>query len=130
MKFVVGFNGSDAARRALGLAITQAKHTDALVFVITSMKGHHVNLDAATDKTEADLQWAKDQLLQAHIQCETIQLMRGMSPGEDLVKFAQDNGVDWIFLGVEKKSRTGKLLLGSTCQYVILKGPCPVATTK
>ena len=67
---------------------------------------------------------------QAGVAYETFQLARGLSPGEDIVKFAEDNGIDQIFLGVEKRSRTSKIILGSTAQYVILKGPCPVTTTK
>jgi nucleotide-binding universal stress UspA family protein len=80
--------------------------------------------------TEESLQQAKDLLLKDHIQCETIQLARGLSPGEDLVRFAEDNSIDIIFLGIKKKSRTRKILLGSTAQFIILKGPCPVTTTK
>jgi nucleotide-binding universal stress UspA family protein len=38
--------------------------------------------------------------------------------------------IDMIFLGIKKKSRAQKILLGSTAQYIILKGPCPVTTTK
>ena len=130
MKFVVGYNGSEAATRALLLALNRAKDTDALVYVITSMSGEREDLDAQIEVTEANLQRAKDLLLKERIQCETIRLMRGLSPGEDLVKFARDNGAEMIFLGVEKQSRARKILLGSTAQYVILKGPCPVTTTK
>jgi hypothetical protein len=40
MKIMVGYNGSDSARRALELACTQAKtSTNVLVYVITSMEG-------------------------------------------------------------------------------------------
>ncbi len=38
--------------------------------------------------------------------------------------------LDQIFVGIEKKSRTRKLLLGSTAQYIILKASCPVITVK
>jgi nucleotide-binding universal stress UspA family protein len=130
MKFVVGYNGSDAAKRALDLACQQAKAWDALVYVITSMKSDSADIEADIEDIEAMLQWAKDLLLKARIQCETIRLCRGLSPGEDLVQFARDNGAEKIFLGIEKRSAARKILLGSTAQYVILKGPCPVVTTK
>lgn len=130
MKFVVGYNGSEAAKRALNLACQHAKESDALVYVITSIKKERDESDKNIIEIEAMLQWAKDQLLKSQIQCETIRLCRGMSPGEDLVKFSQDNGVERIFMGVEKKSVTSKILLGSTVQYVILKGPCAVVTIK
>jgi nucleotide-binding universal stress UspA family protein len=69
-------------------------------------------------------------LAEKQVDGETVQLVRGLSPGEDLVKFAEDNGVGHIFIGVEKISRARKILLGSTAQFVILKGPCPVTTVK
>jgi nucleotide-binding universal stress UspA family protein len=130
MKFLVGFDSGPAAKRALELACEQAKLTNALVYVVTSMEGgDKENLDAIQEAEDA-LRWAKDYLLKEHIQCETIQLARGLAPGEDLVKFAEDNGINCIFLGIEKKSRTRKILLGSTAQFIILRGPCPVTTTK
>jgi nucleotide-binding universal stress UspA family protein len=57
-------------------------------------------------------------------------LARGSSPGEDLVYFAEENNIDQLFVGVEKKSKTQKMLLGSTAQYVILNAPCPVTAVK
>jgi nucleotide-binding universal stress UspA family protein len=130
MKFLVGFDEGPAAKRALALACEQAKHSGALVYVVTSMEGGDKEDLDAIQKAEDALRWAKDHLLKEHIQCETIQLARGLSPGEDLVKFSEENAIDHIFLGIEKKSRTRKIILGSTAQFIILKGPCPVTTTK
>jgi nucleotide-binding universal stress UspA family protein len=103
---------------------------DAFVYVVTSMEGGSNETIEDIRKVEAKLQEGKDFLLKEHVACETVQLARGLSPGEDLVKFAQENDVEHIFLGIEKKSRTQKLLLGSTAQFIILRGPCPVTTTK
>jgi nucleotide-binding universal stress UspA family protein len=130
MKFLVGFDGTQSSDRALALAAEQAKSMDALVYVVTSMSGGEKESWEDIGKAEENLQAAKDLLLKEHIQCETIQLARGLSPGEDLVKFAEENSIDIIFLGIKKKSRTRKILLGSTAQFIILKGPCPVTTTK
>jgi len=130
MKFLVGFDGGPSSKRALALAREQAEQSDALVFVTTSMEGGAKEELKDIEEVEERLQWARDFLMEEKIQCETIQLARGLSPGEDIVKFAEDNGVDMIFLGIEKKSRARKILLGSTAQYIILKGPCPVTTTK
>ena len=130
MKYLVGYNGGEASKRALELACEQAKKTDGLVYVVASMEGGRKEELSDIAAVEEFLQWAKDFLLKEKVQCETIQLARGLSPGEDLVKFAEDNAVNRIYLGIEKKSRTRKILLGSTAQYVILKGPCPVVTTK
>jgi nucleotide-binding universal stress UspA family protein len=131
MKILVGYNASSSAQRALSLACEMAKNkADAFVYVVTSMEGGSNETIEDIRKVEAKLQEGKDFLLKEHVACETVQLARGLSPGEDLVKFAQENNVEHIFLGIEKKSRTQKLLLGSTAQFIILRGPCPVTTTK
>jgi nucleotide-binding universal stress UspA family protein len=131
MKILVAYNGSPPSQRALEMACEKAQaNPDSLVYVVTSMEGGSGETLEDIQEAEEKLQRAKDHLLQLHIACETIQLARGLTPGEDLVKFADDNGVDHIFIGIEKKSRTRKLLLGSTAQYIILRGPCPVTTTK
>ena len=53
-----------------------------------------------------------------------------LEPGEELVQFAVSNRIDEVIIGIRKRSKVGKLLLGSTAQYVILNAPCPVVTTK
>ncbi len=130
MKFLVAYDGGPSSKRALTLAREQAIKFNALVYVTTSMEGGQKEDLKDIEEVEEKLQWAKDFLLQGKIQCETIQLARGLSPGEDIVKYAEDNGIDMIFLGIEKRSRARKILLGSTAQFIILKSPCPVTTTK
>jgi nucleotide-binding universal stress UspA family protein len=82
------------------------------------------------ERVEKSLAEAKAFLQEKGVECETHQLARGLSPGEDLVRFAQENAVDLMFVGIKKKSKTQKILLGSTAQYIILKAPCPVTTVK
>jgi len=131
MRLLVGYNGSAAARRALDLAAAFAQSgKEALIFVVTSMEGGAGETLQDIQAVEERLHDARDFLTKAGVACETHQLARGLSPGEDMVKFAEDNAIDHIFLGIEKKSRTRKLLLGSTAQFIILRGPCPVTTTK
>ena len=57
-------------------------------------------------------------------------MIRGLSPGEDLIEFANENKIDQIVVGVKRRSKVGKLLMGSTAQYVILQAECPVITVK
>jgi len=88
--------------------------------------------ERAEDIKEAEnyLKKIQSQLEDDQIACETHLLIRGLSAGEDLVQFAQENEMDQIFIGIEKKSKVGKLLFGSTAQYVILEAHCPVVTVK
>ena len=130
MKFLVGYNGTDEAKAALSLARDFAQTFNAIVFVMASMEGGAGEKPEDIARAEQDLREAKDFFDEQGIECETHQMARGLAPGEDLVRFAEENQIDQIFVGIEKKSRTSKLILGSTAQFVILKAPCPVITTK
>ena len=37
---------------------------------------------------------------------------------------------DEIIIGLQRKSKVGKLLFGSTAQYIIMNAPCPVVTVR
>jgi nucleotide-binding universal stress UspA family protein len=130
MKFLVGYNGSVEAKSALSVARDFAKTFSAKVFVMSSMEGGAGEKVEDIAQAEQNLREAKTFLDEQGVECETHQMARGLTPGEDLVRFAEENQIDQIFVGIEKKSRTSKLILGSTAQFVILKAPCPVITSK
>lgn len=127
-KFVVAYNGSGVAKAALALARDSAVLLGAHVFVVTSMVGGAGEKVEDIGKTSQDLDYAEQFLKEKGVSCSVRQLVRGVSPGEDLVNFASENQVDQIFVGVEKRSRTQKIILGSNAQYIILKAPCPVVS--
>lgn len=128
MKFLVGYTGSEEAKAALSLARSSAKKFGARVVVVTSMGGGRGEKPEKIGKAEKDLAFAEQFLKEKGIVCETHQLARGMSPGEDVVRFAEQNDIDQIFIGVEKVSRTQKIIVGSNAQYIILKASCPVVS--
>lgn len=51
-----------------------------------------------------------------------------ISVGEKIVDLAESLDAAMIFLGIRKHSRVGKMLFGSTAQYIILHASCPVVT--
>jgi nucleotide-binding universal stress UspA family protein len=130
MRFLVAYNGSTESRAALDMAIKQASAVNAKLFVITSMEGGHSETPADIARVNQELKRVRQQLQDAGLEHDVHEMARGLSPGEDIVIYAQENGIDQIFVGIEKKSKTRKLLLGSTAQYIILKAPCPVTTVK
>jgi nucleotide-binding universal stress UspA family protein len=130
MKILVGYNGSAASRRALDLAVSHSRAFEATLYIMISMEGGSSEKPEDISRAHELLKEAKDLIDPEGIPYEINQLVRGMSPGEDLVFYAQDKGIDHIFLGIEKTSRLGKLLMGSTAQYIILKAHCPVTTVK
>lgn len=129
-QFLVGYTGSPESQAALKLAIEEAHLYDAKIFVISSHEGGTGEKPSELADIHEALQVARDMLMDADIPFEASESVRGLSPGEDLVRFAADHQIDRIFVGVEKKSRTRKIILGSTAQYIILKADCPVVAAK
>jgi nucleotide-binding universal stress UspA family protein len=130
MNFVVAYTGSRESKAALELAARIGKLSNASVVVMTSMEGGSGENADEVGKTEYELQWAQRFLRDEGVACEVQHFARGLSPGEDVVRFVTENKVDHVFIGIEKKSRTRKLFMGSTAQYIILKAPCPVTCVK
>ncbi len=130
MKILVGYNGGEVGRMALSLAKDYAKLNNAFVYVVFSMLGGTLEKQSDILKAEASLEYAKKLMHSSKVQCETLQSVRGLSPGEDIVEFAKENQIDRIFLGIKKTSRTQKAILGSTSRHVILKASCPVTTIR
>jgi nucleotide-binding universal stress UspA family protein len=130
MKILVGYDGSAPAKEALKLARNHATVFGATVDVITSMEEGAGNQQQDIEKAERGLEWAKSLFVDKGIPCATHLMIRGLSPGEDLVNFAKDNNADEIIVGVKRRSKVGKLIMGSTAQYVILEASCPVVSVK
>jgi len=130
MKIMVGYDGSSAAKNALTLAKVHAKTFKAKVYILSSMvKGSERHVEEIRN-TEHELEYIKSQFEEENISCETHLLIRGLTPGDDLVQFAKDNNADEIIVGIEKKSKVGKFVFGSNAQYLILEAHCPVVTVK
>lgn len=130
MKILVGYDGTNAAKEALNLAKVHAKVFDGTVDVVTSMEKGTENQREDIEQAERGLEWAKSLFDDNDIACSTHLLIRGLTPGEDIVEFAEEKKVDEILVGVKRRSKVGKLLMGSTAQYVILQATCPVVSVK
>ena len=130
MKILVGYDGSNAAKDALLLAKKHAKAFEAKVFVLSSLEKGNEDQLPKIEQAERDLEYAKNFFEKDHISCETHLLIRGLSPGEDLIEFANENEIDEIIVGVKRRSNVGKLIFGSNARYVIMEANCPVVTIK
>ncbi|MCP3953701.1 MAG: universal stress protein, partial [Desulfobacterales bacterium] len=98
--------------------------------VMSSSEGGSKEKIEDVSQARKELESAQAFVEKEGVECEAVQMARGLSPGEDLVRFIKENSIDHLYVGIEKKSKTQKLLLGSTAQYVILKANCPVTTVK
>ncbi|MBR9985794.1 MAG: universal stress protein [Desulfosarcina sp.] len=130
MKILVGYDGSNSAKDALALSKKHAAAFDATVIIVSSLTGGSVTHAVEVEHATQDLELAKKMFDEDGIQCETKLLVRGMTPGEDIVDYAKEKAIDEIIIGIKRRSKVGKLLFGSNAQYIIIKAPCPVVTVK
>jgi len=130
MKILVGFDGSKVSENVLNIAQKHAEAFKANICVMTSMKQGPELKKEDIDKAERTLEKVKISFKAEGFLCESQTSVSFQSPGEDLVEFAKNKNFDEIIIGIRKKSKVGKLMFGSTAQYVILKAPCPVVAVK
>jgi nucleotide-binding universal stress UspA family protein len=130
MIIIVGVDDSKVTQEVLKLSARHAKAFNATIVLVTSLKGgpdvprkEFVRAEKVLSKAEAFFQ-------EADIDCEGHMSVRGLEPGEDIVKFAEEKKAAQIIIGVKRRSKVGKLLFGSNAQYVILNAPCPVLTIR
>jgi len=131
MKIMVAYDDTNVSREAATIAAMHAKAFGAEVHLVTSIGGGAEVPKQTFDLAERELDRVREKLfVPGSIPCHTHVLFRGLTPGEDLVRFAEEEQVDELVMGVKRRSKMGKLLFGSTAQFVILRAPCPVLAVK
>ena len=130
MKILVGYDGSNVAKEAIAVAEKHAAAFTAEIILVHSMVGGPEVPRKDFENAEKELDYEKNTLLDKKIPCKMILSVRGLESGEDLVQLADEHKADEIIIGVRRRSKVGKLLFGSTAQYVVLNASCPVVTVK
>ena len=131
MKFMVCYDGSKEAKKALELAREHAKVWGASLEVVNSIMREISLKRSFIEKKEQSLENEINELLGgSDIPYKVELLIDTLQPEEQMVQFAEKERIDQIFVGIDKKSKVGKLVFGSTAQYMILKTPCPVVSVK
>jgi nucleotide-binding universal stress UspA family protein len=130
MEIMVCYDTANENTGVLALATQHAKAFEAKLYVATVLIGSDVDQLDNIEEAKRQLQTVETDFQDKGISIETKLMFGGQSAGENLVEYAQDNGIDEIIIGTRKKSKLGKLIFGSTAQYVILEAHCPVITAR
>lgn len=130
MKILVGYRGINVGGDLLKIAAEHAKGFAGEVEVVTSLPGGNKTTTEDIKEAEANLEKARQTMADKGVDCKVHLLVTGRTAGEDLVAFAAENGFDEIIIGVKSRSKVGKILFGSTAQFVILQAHCPVVSVK
>ena len=131
MSIMVAYDGSDASKDALKLAVEHAKAFEDEIEVVQAEEDGDGLEYSSIEKLEKNLAKEIKTLLNGDsIRYTTTVLVSSSTAGEEIVRHLGVKKCREICMGVKRRSKVGKLLFGSTAQYVILNAPCPVATIR
>ena len=140
MSILVCYDGSPVADEVLttGIKMGKAFLTDMYIFTsISPRKDSKEKFEFITDEQQKEIDNAKKEAEKAcqiardeGLECKAHVTMEGKDAGEDIINYAQQINAEYIVIGVRTRSRVGKLIFGSTAQWVILNSHCPVMTVR
>ena len=126
---MVCYEDTDIGKAALRLAQQYAKEWRVAVDVVSTVKREEPLAIPEVKRMEDQFRLQiKEQFRHKDIPYHVHLLVDIYSPGEQLVRFSEGKAYEFIFIGISKRSKVGKLLFGSTAQYMILNAPVPVIT--
>lgn len=117
-RFVVAYDGSHFARRALKTAAAMAERWEMAIHLLVVGESNALTL----------LEEAR-----AYFQAYPVEVeynARTGDPAEQIVQYAQECAADCIVMGAYGHSKVRELVLGSTTAYAINHAPCPVLLTR
>lgn len=119
-RYLIGVDTTDTAEKLVSYLQDRVTDDDT-VYVVNSLYGESETSDADVVEGREATEYVADHLpnVDAH------QLIRGNSPQEDLVQFADEYAVEELVIGIRKRSPTGKLVFGSTAQDLLLETTRP-----
>lgn len=129
-KLMACYDASEAAEEALRLAQRYAEKWRAAIDVVAAVKTEDPMDPGKARDLETELtRKIKERFAGTEIPFSSHVLVQRFAVGEQLVMFCENRDYEFIFIGISKRSKTGKLLYGSTAQYIILNAPFPVIST-
>ena len=129
MKLLVAYDKNTSTSKVLDKALKRAKESSAYVYLVRTCDSDLKEREIR--ELEHRLNEIREEIFKKHgIDSELHILIRGLSPGEDIVQYAYEKDVDEIIIGIKKRSKVEKMVFGSTAQYVIIEAHCPVLTVK
>ncbi|SDE38807.1 universal stress protein [Auraticoccus monumenti] len=116
MAIAVGFTTKPEGQAALSTAVSEARLRNLSIVAVVP--------------EDADLEAARTQLAESGVPHE-VRPCQDLQPLADaLLELAETSTVEFIVIGLRRRTPVGKLLLGSNAQRILLDAPCPVVAVK
>lgn len=129
MKFMVCYDESDLSKHVVKEAQNHAQVWKAELVIVRAVMRDEPIKHSRLLEMEEQLESEIGKLFEKVDVPYRVQLeVDDIDVEQRIIKLAEREKVDLVFLGPKKRSKVGKLLFGSTAQYIILHSPCPVVT--
>lgn len=125
---VVGFVPTPEGEAALEAAIAEARLRQAEIVVVNSSRGDTF-IDANKAK-QATLQKIEERLTAMDIKHRISSPRSGVEAADHIMEVSEEYEHSMIVLGLRRRSRVGKLLMGSTAQNILMLSERPVMTVR
>jgi nucleotide-binding universal stress UspA family protein len=130
MSIVVGYVLSPEGDAALEAAIAEAKLRGLSLFVLHSSRGGSTESGDEVLAYRDAGQAIRELLSKEGVAYEIHRYVLGNPPSRDVLRVADEQNAELIVIGIRKRSRVGKLILGSTAMEILLDAPCPVLAVR
>jgi len=135
-KLLVGYDGSDSAKKAFDFALDLAQKYGAELHVLAVARppefGDEVETEAVIESSRRHYTHVL-RPLKAKLAAESVKAAFEIAvghPAEQIVLYAEDHGIDHIAIGHRGHSLFDRWLLGSVARQVIVHAPCAVTVMR
>lgn len=135
MKVVVGLLGSPEGEAAIAAATAEAMLRDGELCLVVHVAD---SVDAQTSRSytrNRELALARGEEVAQGLRAEGLAVAvhaptGAASPSEAILQVAREETADLVVIGMRRRSRVGKLVMGSNAQDILLSADVPVLAVK
>lgn len=130
MKVVTGFVSSPSADAAIARAIDEVRRSGGELHLVSVLlapsEAEALAYPAKQRSAEEDLDRYAKGLRDSGLTVEGHVAFMARRAGEAITEVAERVDADLVVIGLRRRSRVGKFILGSTAQDVLMTAHCPV----
>jgi nucleotide-binding universal stress UspA family protein len=122
-------DGAVAVEAAVEESIKRGAELELVAYVQLDTTSADVHKYVAVEESRLD-GLAEDARRRGVSEVRTHVIRSSATPGEEVASLAESNDVGLLVIGVRRRTKVGKMLLGSTAQEILLRADCPVLAVK
>lgn len=124
-RILIGYDGSDCARRALELAASLARDgTEVTIATVAELFSFGVPDPFSAEEQKRLLAEGRDLLEARGVDASSLDPLG--EPAEGLVSSAKKIGADLVVVGTHSRGPVGRLVIGSVATALLHHAPCSV----